>query len=85
MKLTELIHEPTLAVRVEEALKKMDWNYDVDCFDEVRHEKGCAALAQLETMVGALHTRRPTLARALWEAYCPYAQPGSLPSSVFRR
>lgn len=85
MKLSELIHEPALNVRVEEALKTMDWEFDLDLVDEARFERGQKALKKLEMMVGALHTTKPELAQAMWEAYCPYAQPGSLPASVIRR
>jgi hypothetical protein len=85
MKLKDLIHEPSLEVRVEEALKKMDWNFDIDATDDVRLEKGTAALKQAHTLVGALYSQRPELASALWEAYCPYAQPGSLSSTLLRK
>jgi len=85
MKLTDLIHEPALEVRVEAALRGMDWNYDVDPFNEVRLDKGKKALTALEAMVGALHGQKPELAQSLWETHCPYAQPGSLPASVLRR
>ena len=85
MKLNELIHEPALEVRVENALKAMDWNYDVDAMNEARLRKGVRALQLTETLVSALYNIKPELAQALWEAYCPYAQPGSLPASIFRR
>ena len=85
MKLTELIHEPALEVRVENALKSMDWNFDVDAMDDLRLRKGVQKLKEAELLVGALFNTKPELAQALWEAYCPYAQPGSLPASLRRR
>lgn len=84
MKLTELIHEEGLELRTEEALKKMDWNFDVDATDDARLTRGIRALGEVKLMVGALYSAKPDLAQALWEAYCPYAQPGSL-TSVLRR
>ena len=85
MKLTELIHEPALEVRAELALKAMDWNFDIDATDEVRLRKGTRALAKAEAMVGALYGMKPEMAQALWETHCPYARPGSLPASLYRR
>ena len=85
MKLSELIHAPALDVQVENALKSMDWDFDVDGNDDFRLERGTRELKRLEVMVGALHSAKPELASALWEAYCPYAQPGSLPTSILRK
>jgi len=84
MNLKELIHEQPLQVRLETALKAMDWEYDLDTNDNVRLDKGAAAYEQLQVMMGALYTREPELARIMWEAYCPYATSGSLPA-ILRR
>ena len=85
MKLTDLIHEQALDVRVEEALKTFDWNFDVDGTDTNRVRKGVHGLATIEAMVGALHTSNPEKALSLWEQYCPWALPGSLPQNVIRK
>lgn len=85
MKLNDLVDEPMLEVRVEAAMKVMDWNFDIDATDEGRLQKGAKALRQLESLVMTLHDIKPELAHALWEAYCPYAQPGSLPATLLRR
>jgi len=84
MRLIELTNDYSLEIRLEAALKAFDWEYDIDATDNVRLDKGIVAHNELQIMMGALYTREPVLARIMWEAYCPYAQPGSLPA-ILRR
>ena len=79
------LHEPALEVRVENALKAIDWDFDVDAMNESRLKRGAQALKQTEALIGSLYDIKPTLAQAMWEMHCPYAQPGSLTASVLRR
>jgi len=85
MKLHELIHEPTLAVRTQRALEGMDWNFDLDATDELRMDRGQKKLKEIERLIGALHTAKPDVAQNMWETHCPWARPGSLPLGVLRR
>lgn len=87
MKLTELILEHSLEIEAEQALRDMDWNYDlnIDEIDNFRLRRGASSLKKAEALIARLYDINEEAARKLWETYCPYASTGSLPSSMFRK
>lgn len=85
MKLAELIQAHDLNVKAEAALKSVDWNFDVDGSNESRFSRGAKAMKEAEDALSALYRTTPDDATALWEKYCPYAAPGSLPVWALRK
>jgi len=84
MKLKHLLYEQELPQRVENALKAMDWEWDVDAADSGRLENGEKALDEVKVLIGTLYTQNADLAEAMWVVHCPYAQPGSLAAFLKR-
>jgi hypothetical protein len=79
MKLAELIQTHDLSIKVETALKAVDWNYDVDGTNDSRFTRGAKAIKEAEELVAAFYRVEPESATELWQKHCPYAMAGSLP------
>ena len=85
MKLSELIQAHDLSIKAEAALKSVDWNFDVDGSNESRFSRGVKAMKVAEDALSELYRTYPGEATKLWEQYCPYASPGSLPVWALRK
>lgn len=85
MKLAELIQEHDLQLQAEDALKQVDWSFDVDPFQAKRFARGEKIMMNAEQAVNELYQISPGKAIELWCSYCPWAVPGSMPAVVLRQ
>lgn len=83
MKLAELIqeYENELGKDAEVALRSVDWNYDVDPFDNKRFDRGQKVMNEAKAALKELHEKSPDVAARLWIKHCPYGK-GGIPSWV---
>ena len=83
MKLAELIeqYENELGADAESALRVVDWNYDVDPFDNSRFNRGQKAMNEVQVLLKELYVKSPEVATRLWMKHCPYAR-GTLPTWI---
>ena len=84
MKLAELIkdYEYSLNANAQAALAAVDWNYDVDPFDNTRFVTGESRMLEAHDALKKLHSRSPENAASLWKQHCPYAT-RTLPNWIF--
>ncbi len=83
MTLSELIqeYEFQLSKNAENALRALDWNYDVDPFDSTRFDRGQHAMNEAHATLKQLLSASPETAEKLWAEHCPYNT--QLPTWIF--
>jgi hypothetical protein len=69
----------SLEAQTEQALKGVDWDFDLGEIGDDRFNKGQKKIKIAESLVVKLNEVNQELALKLWKQYCPYAFGDSLP------